>query len=48
MTLIIEEGKVINGNIVLSNPLSLPEGTEVRVNTGPNRASDVGIGTSSC
>lgn len=31
MTLIIEEGKVNNGHIVLSNPLSLPEGTEVRV-----------------
>ena len=35
MTLIIEEGKVINGNIVLSNPLSLPEGTEVRVKIEP-------------
>ena len=31
MALIIEEGKVSNGHIVLSNPLSLPEGTEVRV-----------------
>ena len=31
MALIIEEGKVINGHIILSNPLSLPEGTEVRV-----------------
>ncbi len=31
MALIIEGGKVINGHIILSNPLSLPEGTEVRV-----------------
>jgi hypothetical protein len=31
MALIIEEGKVNNGHIVLSKPLSLPEGTEVRV-----------------
>ena len=31
MALIIEQGKVINGHIILSNPLSLPEGTEVRV-----------------
>ena len=31
MTLIVEEGKVNNGHIVLSKPLSLPEGTEVRV-----------------
>ena len=35
MTLIIEEGKVINGNIVLSNPLSLPQRTEVRVKIEP-------------
>ena len=31
MTLIIEEGKVNNGHIVLSKPLSLPEGTKIRV-----------------
>ncbi|MDE0425446.1 hypothetical protein F4Y59_01425 [Candidatus Poribacteria bacterium] len=31
MVLIIEDGKVNNGHIVLSKPLSLPEGTEVRV-----------------
>ena len=31
MNLIIEKGKVSNGGIVLSKPLSLPEGTEVRV-----------------
>ena len=30
MVLIIEDGKVNNGHIVLSKPLSLPEGTEVR------------------
>ena len=35
MALIIEEGKVSNGHIVLSNPLSLPEGTEVRVKIEP-------------
>ena len=29
--LIIEDGKVNNGHIVLSKPLSLPEGTEIRV-----------------
>ncbi len=31
MVLIIEDGKVNNGHIVLSKPISLPEGTEVRV-----------------
>ena len=31
MTFIIEEGTISNGHIVLSKPLSLPEGTEVRV-----------------
>lgn len=31
MVLIIEDGKVNNGHIVLSKPLSLPEGTEIRV-----------------
>ena len=35
MALIIEEGKVNNGHIVLSKPLSLPEGTEVRVQIEP-------------
>ena len=35
MALIIEEGKVINGRVVLSKPLSLPEGTEVRVQIEP-------------
>lgn len=35
MTLIVEEGKISNGRIVLSNPLSLPEGTEVRVQIEP-------------
>lgn len=34
MALIIE-GKVNNGHIVLSKPLSLPEGTEVRVQIEP-------------
>lgn len=31
MALIVEEGKVNDGHIILSKPLSLPEGTEVRV-----------------
>ena len=35
MALIIEEGKVINGRVVLSNPLSLPEGTKVRIQIEP-------------
>lgn len=35
MALIIEEGKVSKGHIVLSKPLSLPEGTEVRVRIEP-------------
>ncbi|MCY3744350.1 MAG: hypothetical protein OXH00_25325 [Candidatus Poribacteria bacterium] len=35
MTLIVEEGKISNGHIVLSKPLSLPEGTEVRVQIEP-------------
>ena len=35
MTLIVEEGKVNNGHIVLSKLLSLPEGTEVRIQIEP-------------
>lgn len=35
MALIIEEGKISNGHIVLSKPLSLPEGTEVRIQIEP-------------
>ena len=35
MALIVEEGKISNGRIVLSKPLSLPEGTEVRVQIEP-------------
>ncbi|MDE0396737.1 MAG: hypothetical protein OXL96_02920 [Candidatus Poribacteria bacterium] len=31
MALIIQEGTISNGRIVLSKPLSLPEGTEVRI-----------------
>ena len=31
MALIIENGKVSNGRIVLSKPLPLPEGTKVRI-----------------
>ena len=35
MALIIENGKISNGGIVLSKPLSLPEGTEVRIQIEP-------------
>ena len=35
MALIIEQGKVNNGGLVLSKPLSLPEGTEVRIQIEP-------------
>ena len=35
MALIIEDGKVSNGHIVPPKPLSLPEGTEVRVQIEP-------------
>ena len=35
MTLIVEEGTISNGRIVLSKLLSLPEGTEVRVQIEP-------------
>ena len=35
MALIIEQGKVNNGGIVLSKPLSLPEGTKVRIQIEP-------------
>ena len=35
MALIIEQGKVNNGGIVLSKPLSLPEGTEIRIQIEP-------------
>ncbi len=35
MVLIVEQGKVSNGGIVLSKPLLLPEGTEVRIQIEP-------------
>ena len=35
MAVIIEEGTISNGRIVLSKPLSLPEGTEVRIQIEP-------------
>ena len=35
MALIVGEGKVNNGHIVLSNPLSLSEGTKVRIQIEP-------------
>ena len=40
MALIIGEGKVNNGHIVLSNPLSLPEGTKVRIQIEPIDTDD--------
>ena len=42
MALIIEEGKISNGRIVLSKPLSLPEGTEVRIQIEPVDPAAVG------
>ena len=35
MAVIIEQGKINNGGIVLSKPLPLPEGTEVRIQIEP-------------
>ena len=35
MALIIEQGEVDNGGHVLSKPLSLPEGTKVRIQIEP-------------
>ncbi len=40
MVLILEQGKVSNGGIVLSKPLSLPEGTEVRIQIEPIDTND--------
>jgi predicted DNA-binding antitoxin AbrB/MazE fold protein len=40
MVLIVEQGKVNNGGIVLSKPLSLPEGTEVRIQIEPIASND--------
>ena len=40
MVLILEQGKVSNGGIVLSKPLSLPEGTEVRIHIEPIASND--------
>lgn len=42
MALIIEEGTISNGRIVLSKPLSLPEGTEVRIQIEPVDPAAVG------
>ena len=35
MALIVGQGKINNGGIVLSKPLPLPEGTEVRIQIEP-------------
>ena len=40
MVLIVEQGKVSNGGIVLSKPLLLPEGTEVRIQIEPIDTND--------
>lgn len=40
MDLIIEQGEVNNGGIVLSKPLSLPEGTKVRIQIEPIDTDD--------
>ena len=40
MALIVEQGKINNGGIVLSKPLPLPEGTEVRIQIEPISPND--------
>ena len=40
MVLIVEHGKISKGGIALSKPLSLPEGTEVRIQIEPVDAND--------
>ena len=40
MTLIIEQGEINNGGIALSKPLSLPEGTKVRIQIEPIDTDD--------
>ena len=40
MALIIEQGEINNGSIVLSKPLSLPEGTKVRIQIEPIDTDD--------
>ena len=40
MVLIIEQGEINNGSIVLSKPLSLPEGTKVRIQIEPIDTDD--------
>ena len=40
MVLIVEQGKVSDGGIVLSKPLLLPEGTEVRIQIEPIDTND--------
>ena len=39
-TIIVGQGKINNGGIVLSKPLSLPEGTEVRIQIEPIVSND--------
>ena len=40
MVLIVEQGKVSKEGIVLSKPLSLPEGTKVRIQIEPIASND--------
>ena len=47
MALIIEQGEVNNGGIVLSKPLSLPEGTKVRIQIEPIETDDDNQSTTS-
>ena len=44
MTLIVENGRISDGRIVLSKPLSLPEGTEVRIQIEPVGSAAVSDG----
>lgn len=47
MALIIEQGEINNGGIVLSKPLSLPEGTKVRIQIEPIDTDDDNQSTTS-
>ena len=40
MSVIIEQGEINNGNIVLTKPISLPEGTKVRIQIEPIDTDD--------
>ena len=47
MSVIIEQGEINNGNIILTKPISLPEGTKVRIQIEPIDADDKNQSTTS-